>query len=91
MSYNIGNYTHVHSYHIGKKGYVNKFEKSIKLPFLNVLNNHLPNTKPADADDSKIDYSDIAVNDKIKLSSAVVSASDASDSEAGGTDSGSAT
>ena len=82
MSYNIGDYTYIHSYHEGKKGYVNKFEKSLKSPFLKVLHTHLPNIKPAHVDEPEIDESDIAVSDNIELSSAVVSASDASDTGA---------
>ena len=83
MSYINGNYTHVHSYHEGKKGYVNTFEKSIKLPFLKVLHNHLPSIIPGDKEELKLDESEIAVSDKVELSSAVVSASDVSGSEAG--------
>ena len=83
MSYINGNYTHVHSYHEGKKGYINKFEKSVKIPFLKVLHNHLPSVMPVDKEDLKLDESETAINDKIELSSAVVSASDATGSEAG--------
>ena len=83
MIYNIGEYTYMSSYHEGKKGYVNKFEKSLKSPFLNVLHNHLPGIKHEHEKEPEINDSDIAVNDKIELSLAVVSASDASDSDAG--------
>jgi len=82
MSYYIGDYNRIHSYHEGKKGYVNKHEKSLKLPFLNVMSNHMPGIKMNNNDDLMIDAHDVAINDKIELSSAVVSASDASDSEA---------
>jgi len=91
MSISIGNYDYTHSYHEGKKGYVNELEKSLKMPFMKVLHNHLPSIMPIDKDDLKLDESEIAVSDNIELSSAVVSASNISDSEAGGTGSGSAT
>ena len=84
MSINIENYNNIHSYHEGKKGYVNKFEKSFKLPFIKVLHNHLPSIMPADKDNLKIDESEIAVSDNIELSSAVVSASDMANSGADG-------
>ena len=83
MSYIVNNYTPVHSYHLGKKGYVNKFEKSFKSPFLNVLHNQLQHARPVLNDDTKIDDSEIAVSDNIELSSAVVSATAVGDSSTG--------
>ena len=91
MSYNIGEYTYTSSYHEGKKGYVNKFEKSLKMPFMKVLHNHLPSIIPINKDDLKPDDSEIAVSDNVELSSAVVRASNADNPEAGGTNSGSVT
>ena len=96
MSYNIVNNTYTHSYHEGKKGYINTYEKSLKLPFLKVLHNHLPSIMPIDKDNLKLDESEIAVSDNVELSSAVVGAynvsnSETDSSEAGGTGSGSAT
>jgi len=76
MSYGIGEYTYINSYHEGKKGYINKFDKSLKSPFLNVLNNHLPNFKPNHIDESDVDESEVVVSDNVELSSAIVSASD---------------
>jgi len=73
MSYNIGEYTFVHSYHEGKKGYINKFDKSLKLPFLNVLQNQLQNIKPAHINEPDVDESEIRISDNVELSSAVVS------------------
>jgi len=87
MSYINGNYANIHSYHEGKKGYVNKFEKSVKLPFLKVLHNHLPSIMPVEKEDLKLDDSEIAVSDNIELSSAVVSASDVAGSNTSGSDS----
>jgi len=88
MSISIGNYNYIHSYHEGKKGYVNKFEKSLKMPFLKVLHNHLPSIMPANKDDLKLDESEIKVSDNVELSSAVTGASDIGASEHGGSDIG---
>ena len=81
MSYYIGNYTPVHPYHEGKKGYVNKFEKSLKFPFLNALQHHLPSIRQDIDEDVKIDVSDIVISENAELSSAVVSATGAGDSD----------
>jgi len=83
MSLYIGYYSSVHPYHEGKKGYVNKFEKSLKLPFLNVMQNNLPALKPDVDVDIKFDDSDIVISENVELSSAVVSATNASNSESG--------
>ena len=83
MSYYISNYTPVNSYHEGKKGYVNKFEKSLKLPFLNALQNNLPAFLPDIDEDIKFNDSDIVISDNAELNSAVVSATGASDSDSG--------
>jgi len=82
MSYISNEYTYVNSYHEGKKGYVDKFEKSIKLPFLNVMSNHMPNTKPP-SDDVKIDESDVAVSDHVEIRTAVAGASAADSPDTG--------
>ena len=76
MSYSVGEYSYIHSYHEGKKGYVNKFDKSLKMPFFNVMQNHLVSIRPAHNDEPDVDDSEIAISDNIELSSAVVSASD---------------
>jgi hypothetical protein len=83
MNYYIGNYTSTHPYHEGKKGYVNKFEKSLKIPFLSVLHNNLPAVRPDIDDDIKFNDSDIVISDTAELSSAVVSATSTSDSDPG--------
>jgi len=82
MSYSINDYTYISSYHEGKKGYVNKFEKSVKMPFLSVLNNQLTHIKPALIDDFELDENDLALSDIIELSSAVTGAADANASQA---------
>jgi len=76
MSYVNGEYTYINSYHQGKVGYINKYDKSLKLPFLNVLQNQLQNIKPAHIDEPEVDQSEIVVSDNVELSSAVVSMSD---------------
>jgi len=90
MIYITGNHTYTSNYHEGKKGYVDKFEKSVKIPFLSVLHNHLPNNKTALTDELEADESDFAVSDNVELSSAVTGSSVVSDSDADGTPSGSA-
>jgi len=70
------NYNFISSYHEGKKGYIDKYEKSLKLPFLNVLQNHMPLTKPAHIDESDIIDSDISISDNIELNSAVTGATE---------------
>ena len=91
MSYIVSDFTYIHSYHEGKKGYIDKHEKSLKLPFMNVLSNHLPQAKPNNNNDLMVDAYDVAINDKIELSSAVVSATDAGGDANAGSLSGGAT
>jgi len=83
MNYNIGNHTYISNYHEGKKGYVNKFETSLKLPFLNVLHNHLPSYRPILMDELEIDDSDIVMSDNIELSSAVTKVLDVNATDTG--------
>ena len=79
MIYNINGYTYTNSYHEGKVGYINKFDKSLKLPFLNVLQNQLQAIKPNHIDETEIDESEIQISDNVELSSAVVSMSNIGD------------
>ena len=79
MSYSINQYNYVSSYHEGKVGYINKFDKSVKMPFLNVLQNQSQMIKPALSDEPDIDESEIEISDNIELSSAVVAMSNMSD------------
>ena len=76
MNYINGNHNYISSYHTGKKGYIDKFEKSLKLPFLNILQNQLSLAKPAHIEESDIIDSDISINDNIELSSAVTGATE---------------
>jgi len=75
MSYYVGGYNNISSYHQGKVDYINKFDKSLKMPFLNVLYNQLSNIKPVHIDEPEVDDSEIVISDNIELSSAVVSMS----------------
>jgi len=56
-----------------KQTYIDKYDKSLKLPFMNVLNNNIAiNTTAKQDNDAKIDASELIVNDNVELSSAVV-------------------
>ena len=83
MINNIGGYTGTYSSPEANNGYVNKYDKSLKLPFYKALLNNLPNMKPAPDDEVKISSSDIAASDNIAISSAVVGASAVSDTDTG--------
>ena len=83
MIYNINDHNYISSHHEGKKGYVNKFEKSLKMPFFSVLHGQLPVSKSTGAHEVKINTSDIATSDNIELSSAVAGATQASGSDTG--------
>ena len=78
MSYSVGEYNYISSYHEGKAGYINKFDKSVKIPFLKVLQNQSQMIKPAHIDEPEIDEAELELSDNIELSSAVVSMSDMS-------------
>ena len=75
MSYYIGERNYISLYHEGKVGYINKFDKSLKMPFLGVLQNQLQMIKPAHLDEPDVDESEIKISDNVELSSAVVSMS----------------
>jgi len=59
-----------------KQTYIDKFDKSIKMPFLKVLNNNALNTVASKDEDVKIDTSELLVSDNIELSSAVAGVSE---------------
>jgi len=85
MSYNVSEYNYISSYHEGKKGYINKFEKSLKLPFMNVLQNHIPINKNIRPDDSEYIDSELSVSDNVELSSAITRVSEVTDSSSANT------
>jgi len=63
-----------------KQTYIDIYDKSVKLPFLKVLNNNVLNHAATRDNDSKIDTSELVVSDNIELSSAVTGASEVSGS-----------
>ena len=63
---------------ITKQTYIDKFDKSVKIPFLKVLNSNILNTVTTKEEDEKIDTSELAVSDNVELSSAVAGASQVS-------------
>jgi len=79
MSYSIGEYTYINSYHEGKKGYINKLDKSLKMPFLNVMQSNMHNIKPTHIVEPDVDDSEVVISDNVELSSAIVSMSDVGD------------
>jgi len=80
---NITNYTGAYYYTEGKKGYVDKFEKSLKLPFVSALHSHISNVKSADADSIDTDNFDREDSVNIAISSAVTGAMDVNSSDTG--------
>jgi len=65
------------------KSYINKFDKSLKLPFYKVLSSNFPGMKPAGNDEIKINDSEIAPSDNIAINSAVVGVAAVSDTDTG--------
>ena len=66
-----------------KQTYIDKYDKSVKMPFAKVMINNLPHFKTFHADEVKYDDSDLALSDNIELSSAITGAANAGDSGAG--------
>ena len=75
MSINTIGYTDFYINTTTKQTYIDKYDKSLKLPFLNVLNNHLPNGNTALSNEPTIDHTIGEVSDKVELSYAVVGSS----------------
>ena len=78
MSINIGSYTNIYAAASTKQTYIDKYDKSLKLPFLSVLNNTLPNGNTAQGNEPVVDHSIGEVSDKVELSYAVVGSSNIS-------------
>ena len=74
MSINIPSYINMDLPVKTKQTYIDKFDKSIKLPFAKMMINQMPNLKPVQSDEIKPDDSDFAVSDNVELSSAVTEA-----------------
>ncbi|MCL2820217.1 MAG: hypothetical protein FWD38_05230 [Oscillospiraceae bacterium] len=62
-----------------KQTYFDKYDKSVKLPFVKVLINNMPHFKTFHADELKPDDSELAASDNIELSSAVTGGTPAGD------------
>ena len=75
MSIGIGNYANIYTPATTKQTYIDKYDKSLKLPFLNVLNNNLPNGNAAQGSEPVVDYTIGEVSDKVELNYAVVGSS----------------
>jgi len=83
MINNISGYSSTYNSPQVDKSYINKFDKSLKLPFYKVLSSNLPGMKPAGDDEIKINDSEIAASDNIAINSAVVGAAAVSDTDTG--------
>jgi len=77
MSINIGNYTSVYAAATTKQTYIDKYDKSLKLPFLSVLNNSQTNVSATQANEIKTDKSVSEISDTVELSYAVSGAASA--------------
>jgi len=80
---NVTNYTSNYNSPMGNKSYINKYDKSLKLPFYGALINNLSSTRSAQTDEIKIADSDVAASDNISISSAITGASAVSDPDTG--------
>jgi len=83
MSYYINNYTNINTYQGANRGYINKHEKSLKLPFFSAMQNSMLNTKPAPVEESIPEVTVDNANSRVALSSAVIGASPPSDTDTG--------
>jgi len=84
MIFTINNHFNLNYNTQTKQTYIDKYDKSLKLPFISALNNNLPSIRQVQTDELRPDDSALAVSDTVQLSSAVVGASTVSDSDTGG-------
>lgn len=66
-----------------KQTYIDKYDKSVKLPFATVMINNLPHFKTFHADELKPDESELTLSDNIELSSAITGGTAVGDMNAG--------
>jgi len=85
MEFNINTHLNLNYSSTTKQTYIDKYDKSVKIPFVKALLNHLPNARVHNADEIKPDESELAVSDNIELSSAVSGAAEVSGAGASGT------
>jgi len=76
MSAAISNNMYIYNSPVTKQTYIDKFDKSLKLPFLSVMNNNVQALRPAQNDEIKPDESDLKISDNVELSSAVTGATE---------------
>jgi len=76
MSYHIGVHSYTGSYRERKVSYINKYDKSLKIPFITALHNQLQILNPAHSSEPDVDENEVEVSDIVELSSAVVGMSD---------------
>ena len=73
MGFRISNYANINMYSTTKQTYIDKYDKSLKLPFLSVLNNNLPNgNTTAQGNEPVVDHTIGEVSDNVELSYAVI-------------------
>ena len=77
------NYSYLNTPVTTKQTYIDKFDKSLKLPFKNVLNNHFANIKPVIADEAGKNDPELMIKDIVELNYAVIGASSVGDSATG--------
>jgi len=85
MIFTINNHMGLNYNTATKQTYIDKYDKSVKLPFVKVLINNMPHYKTFHADELNFNDSDLKVSDNIELSSAVTGADTASGAGANGT------
>jgi len=83
MSFRVSDYTNINTYTTANQTYIDKYDKSLKLPFLNILQNNISNEKTASGNESETDSFVSSESGKIAISSAVVRASPVSDIDTG--------
>jgi len=82
MSFRVSDYTNINTYTTANQTYIDKYDKSLKLPFLNILNN-ISNEKTASGNELETDNFVSSESGNIAISSAVVGASPVNDTDTG--------
>jgi len=84
MIFTINNHFNLNYNTQTKQTYIDKYDKSLKLPFATAMSNNLSSVRQAQSDEIKPDDSDLAVSDNVELSSAVTEAAALNNSDSGG-------
>ena len=77
MSLYVSNYVDFSANTVTKQTYIDKFDKSLKLPFVSVMKSNLQNVRVDLNGEQKPNESELKVNDTVELSSAVTGAASA--------------